>query len=186
MTTRKSGMSGKSLPPIHRRTAISAAVACLCAASGAMLVAQDADARTTRIQIISQGTAFGGFSFPGVGQYERIVGKAFGELNPTDLHNTPIVDLQLAPRNASGRVEYSHDFYILKPVDLSKGNHKMMYEPPNRGGKTYSTLNRTTGGGDDPASITNGTVLANSYLWTRGYTTVWSGWEGSPPQDRRR
>src|SRR5437667_6814240 len=58
-----------------------------------------------------------------------------------------------------------------------------MYEPPNRGGKTYSTLNRTTGGGDDPASITSGTVLANSYLWTRGYTTVWSGWDKAAGTD---
>ncbi len=51
-----------------------------------------------------------------------------------------------------------------------------MYEPPNRGGKTYATLNRSPGG-DDPGAITDPTALANSFLWPRGYTTVWSGWE---------
>ena len=51
--------------------------------------------------------------------------------------NAVIVDIELAPGNANGKVEYQHNFYILKPIDLSKGNHKMMYEPPNRGGKTY-------------------------------------------------
>ena len=65
-----------------------------------------------------------------------------------------IVDLQLAPRNARGKVEYSFDFYILKPIDLSKGNHKMLYEPPNRGGKTISAFNRGVGG-NDPGSVTD-------------------------------
>ena len=36
-------------------------------------------------------------------------------------------------RTPTGKVEYAFDFYILKPIDLSKGNHKVMYEPPNRG-----------------------------------------------------
>jgi len=58
----------------------------------------------------------------------------------------------------------------------------MMYEPPNRGGKTWAALGRITvdpgGDGDDPGSaITNPTVLANSFLMPRGYTMVWSGWE---------
>jgi hypothetical protein len=52
-----------------------------------------------------------------------------------------------------------------------------MYEPPNRGGKTWTALGRVTGGGNDPATITDATVLANSFLMPRGYTLVWSGWE---------
>ncbi|HEY3243808.1 MAG TPA: alpha/beta hydrolase domain-containing protein, partial [Phycisphaerae bacterium] len=88
-----------------------------------------------------------------------------------------ITDILLAPRNASGHVEYAHNFYILKPLDLSKGNHKMMYEPPNRGGKTFATLNRSSGGNDPGVTITDPVALAKSFLWPRGYTTVWSGWE---------
>ena len=52
----------------------------------------------------------------------------------------------------------------------------MMYEPPNRGGKTHGTLNRGAGG-NDPGAVTDAAVLANTFLWPRGYTTVWSGWE---------
>jgi hypothetical protein len=77
---------------------------------------------------------------------------------------------------------YQHNFYILKPVDLSKGNHKMMYEPPNRGRKTYQELNRTPDGGNDPAALAETAFpgeLANSFLWPQGYTTVWSGWENN-------
>jgi hypothetical protein len=105
--------------------------ACIVVAAGAMCAAAPAQARVRKIQITAkESPAFGGYSWPGVGQYEKIVGKAFGELDPNDPGNAVIVDLQLAPRNARGKVEYSFDFYILKPIDLSKGNHKMLYEPP--------------------------------------------------------
>jgi hypothetical protein len=136
-------------------------------------------ARTTKIQITSRTTAFGGYAFAGVGQYEKITGIAYGEVDPNDPQNAVITDIQLAPRNARGNVEYAHNFYILKPVDLSKGNHQMMYEPPNRGGKTYATLNRSPGGNDPGGTITDPAALARSFLWPRGYTTVWSGWENN-------
>ena len=142
-----------------------------------------AEARTTQIQILTRGTAFGGHSFAGVGQYEFITGIATGEVSPSDPLNAGITDIQLAPKNSRGNVVYQHNFYILQPLDFSKGNRKMMYEPPNRGGKTYQTLNNTPTqspiNGDDPASITNPTELDDSFLWTRGYTTVWTGWENN-------
>src|SRR5262249_12895989 len=81
-------------------------------------------------------------------------------------------------------VEYSFNFYILKPINLTQVNPalngfgKVMYEPPNRGTKTWAALGRVTGGGlNDPGSITDPGVLANSFLMPRGYTLVWSGWE---------
>jgi len=150
------------------------------ASLAALLAASPADARVTRIQIDaarSQSPTFGGFSWPGVGQYEKIVGTAFGEVNPHDRQNRDIVDIEFAPRNARGNVEYAFNFYILKPVDLEKGAGKMMYEPPNRGGKTWAALGRVSGGGDDPGSITDPAVLANAFLMPRGYTIGFSGWE---------
>jgi len=136
-----------------------------------------AEARITKIQITTtESPTFGGYSWPGVGQYEKIVGKAFGEVDPFDPKNAVIVDIQLAPRNSGGKVEYSFDFYILKPIDLSRGAHKVMYEPPNRGGKTWGPFGRMPGG-NDPGSVTDPTVLANAFLMPRGYTMVWSGWD---------
>src|SRR4051812_23025153 len=78
-----------------------------------------------RIDVTSRTTAFEGKTFGSVGAYEKLRGKAYGELDPNDPRNAVIVDLALAPRNARGRVEYSMDFYILKPVDLTQGNHKL-------------------------------------------------------------
>jgi hypothetical protein len=60
-----------------RRRMLQVGVASFLAAS--MLGGSIADARTTQIQILSRTTAFGGYSFPGVGQYEVITGIATGE-----------------------------------------------------------------------------------------------------------
>ncbi len=154
------------------------------AVAGIVMCAPDVDAHITRIQIITkESPTFGGYSWPGVGQYEKIVGKAFGEVDPADPRNSLIVDIGLAPRNARGKVEYSFDFYILKPIDLSRGAHKVVYEPPNRGAKTWSSLGRLSSGGNDPGSVTNATELANAFLMPRGYTIVWSGWDVSAGTD---
>ena len=166
----------RRLPSWSRHRTLAAGIAATLAAAAAIPV----EARTTRIEITSRIVAFGGYAFAGVGQYEKIVGIAHGELDPLDAKNAVITDILLAPRNAAGKVEYAHNFYILKPLDLSKGNHKVMYEPPNRGGKTHGTLNRGAGG-NDPGAVTDPAVLANTFLWPRGYTTVWSGWEDLGP-----
>ena len=177
MNRSKSHQIHGNAPGAFRRTLVSVGVACAVGATASMLVATDADARLTKLTIVTRTTAFGGFSFPGIGTYEKIYGQYTGELNPNDPHNAVITDIALAPRNAAGNVVYTADFYILKPTDLSKGAHKAMYEPPNRGGKTYGTLNRTSGNTNDPAAITDGAMLAQSFLWARGYTTMFTGWD---------
>ena len=56
----------------------------LAAVVSAVLVAE-AEARVTKIQITTrESPTFGGYSFGDVGPYEKIVGKAFGELDPND------------------------------------------------------------------------------------------------------
>src|SRR3989449_10461111 len=159
------------------------ALTLLALAAGTVLAATAVEARVTEVKITTRDLAFGGYSWPGVGQYERIIGIAKAEVDPTDRRNAVIVDIGLAPTNTRGNVEYSFNFYILKPIALSKGAHRVMYEPPNRGGKTWTALGRVSGGGDDPASITNPTVLANSFLMPRGYTMVWSGWDKAAGND---
>ena len=152
----------------------------LCSALLAIVAAPPAEARITRVAVdpaLSQAPTFGGYSWTGVGQYERIIGTAYGEVDPRNHQNAVIVDIELAPRNARGMVEYSFDFYILKPIDLNKGNSKVLYEPPNRGNKTWNTFGRVPGGNDPGGTITDPTVLANAFLMPRGYAIVFSGWD---------
>jgi hypothetical protein len=65
--------------------------------------------------------------------YEKVTGRFFGELDPKLPQNAVITDLDLAPRNARGMVEYSATFTVLKPVDMSAATGVLVYQVPNRG-----------------------------------------------------
>ena len=67
--------------------------------------------------------------------HETLAGRAFGELDPNDPHNTIITDIRLAPRNANGKVEYMATFFLVKPIDMSRSSHLMWQDVPNRGGR---------------------------------------------------
>ena len=137
--------------------------------SGLVNIGHLAEARITRIVIQTRTSpAFGGASFGAVGQYEQLTGVAFGEVNPKDPLNAVITDIELAPRNTRGNVEYSMDFAITKPVDMSRGNKTLLYDVPNRGNIRSPELN--VGG--------NATNVGDGFLQREGYTLVDSGWEG--------
>jgi hypothetical protein len=118
-------------------------------ALGLTMAAFAAEARVTRIVITSvERPTFGGTAFGvngSVGAYEKIRGVAFGEVDPADPRNGLIVDIGLAPRTASGTVAYSMDFFLLKPIDLAKGNHKLFVEVNNRGTKLFGPFNLSGG-----------------------------------------
>ncbi len=167
-------------PEATQRRYLRASILAAFAAAGTFAAAPPSEARISRITVTAyESPTFGGYSWPGVGQYEKVAGKAYGEIDPNNPLNAVITDIQLAPRNANGMVEYSFDYYIIKPRIQSQGNHKMMYEPPNRGRKTWQSLGRIKTGGNDPGTITDPDELANSFLMPRGYTMVWSGWDVS-------
>src|SRR5580704_5018585 len=108
-----------------------------------------AEARVTKIKITrTESPTFEGRSFGDIGQYEKLVGRVVGELDPTDRRNSVITDLSLAPRNARGKVEYETDIMILHPIDRSKGNHKVWYELTNRGSiLSFPQFNDASSGG---------------------------------------
>jgi hypothetical protein len=97
-----------------------------------LLTAQIADARVTRF-IVEERVPFApGTEWGSAGAYERLKGNAYMEVDPADPLNAVIVNLDRAPRNARGRVEFSSPFFILKPVDMRRGNQKMWYGINNR------------------------------------------------------
>jgi len=121
-------MTGKA----WMKTALMATSAGLALALGTV----SAEARVTKIVIEKKTSpAFDGASFGSAGQYEILVGKAYGELDPNDPHNAIIQDINLAPKNAKGNVEYMATFQIVKPIDMSKASHLMWHDVPNRGGR---------------------------------------------------
>ena len=142
-----------------------------------------AEAEITRIVITrTQSPTFDGLSFGEVGQYQKLAGRAFGEVDPNDPRNAVIADIQLAPRNARGMVEYSMDIFILKPVALANGNHRLLYYMNNRGNLdspffpsigVLSVFNDGSGGNDPTTAAHAG----NGFLMRQGYTIVSSGWD---------
>jgi hypothetical protein len=157
----------------------------LALAAGMVLTAPAAEARITRIEITSvesptfEGRAFG--SAGSVGAYEKLRGKAHGQLDPADPRNAVITDIELG-RNADSKVEYSMDIYILKPVNLSGGNHKLFVEVNNRGNKLFADFNRS-GGGNNPTTAAD---AGDAFLMNQGYTIAWNGWDisAAPGSDR--
>jgi hypothetical protein len=67
------------------------------------------------------------------GQHESITGQAYGELDPTAPLNALITDIDAAPRNARGQVEYVTRFTLTKPRDMAKGSGILWYDLVNRG-----------------------------------------------------
>lgn len=135
-----------------------------------------AEAGIWRIEILRiESPAFGGASFGTVGQYEKLVGRAFGRVNPGDRRNAGITDIHLVPRNPFGSVEYSTDIYILRPINRSKGNHRLFFEI-NNGGSNFSfrQFNDVTTPVNDPTTAAD---AGNGFLMRQGYTMVWSGWD---------
>jgi hypothetical protein len=106
-----------------------------------------AQARVIKIIVDTKvSPAFGGASFGAAGQYETLAGRVFGELDPHDRHNTIINDIELAPRNARGKVEYMATFFLVKPIEMSKSSHLMWQDVPNRGGRiTLAASSRADG-----------------------------------------
>ena len=132
-------------------------------------------AEVTRLEILeTQSPSFDGRSFGEVGPYEKITARAYGEIDPQDPRNTVIADIALAPKNANGMVEYSTDVQILKPVDLSKGNHRLFFDVLNRGRKLAPAYFN-----DAPRTNTPTTAedAGNGFLFDRGYTLAWAGWQ---------
>jgi hypothetical protein len=148
----------------------------LLAIAAVLLAPTYAAAHITRIEITRvESPAFAGMQFGSVGAYEKLVGRAYGEVDPADRRNAGIVDIQLAPRNAKGMVEYSTDIYILRPIDPSKGNHRLFFEINNRGGNlSFGHLNDSSTGGNDPTTAAD---AGNGFLMREGYTLLWSGWD---------
>ena len=124
-----------------------------------------AEARVVRVEIASRTDIENGKAFGAAGAYERIVARVFFAIDPANPHNRQIVDLDKAPRNAQGEVEFSADLHLLKPKNTAKGNGSVLFEVSNRGGQGIVFL-------------VNGRQCeyGDGFFMRQGYTIAWVGW----------
>ena len=122
----------------------------------------------TKLLITSRQPFAEGQAFGDVGTYEQLDGVAYFAVDPTDDANRLITDIERAPRDPSGRVAFTADIRILRPVAPQQGNHRLLVDIPNRGrGLALRNLNSAP---DVPAG--NPLHPGNGFLMQQGYTVV--------------
>ena len=131
----------------------------------------------TELEITKRTSFASGESFDDVGAYELLEGTAYYAVDPFHARNQGITDLDLAPRNSAGKVEFSADFAMLRPVNIDRGNRRILFDVVNRGRKTALSMNSVPAATDPTAPLEAG----NGYLMRRGYTVVWGGWQADVP-----
>ena len=119
-----------------------------------------AEAEVTRLEITRRA------DLPYAG-YEKIEGRVYFAVDPANPRNSVIVDLDRAAKNAQGRVEFSADFYAVRPK--TGGNGVAIVDVVNRGNRVTRMFNRVTAGTDPD--------VGDGFLLRRGFTVIAIGWE---------
>jgi hypothetical protein len=125
----------------------------------------------------------GGISFGPVGPYEELKGQLRFHLDPRHPANMGITDIDLAPRNPAGRVEFAADVSILVPLERRRGNGRLILDVVNRGNTvTVPNFNHATRPVFEPGSDPDPPIdVGDGFLMGRGYVVVSCGWQSDLP-----
>ncbi|MEP7365539.1 MAG: hypothetical protein ABI972_19975, partial [Acidobacteriota bacterium] len=149
----------------------------------AFLGSSAARAEVTRIEIQSREDVLAGKTWGAAGVYEKLSGRVYFAVDPSVPANRRIADLDKAPRNARGLVEFSSDLAILKPKDPKSGNGVVLFDVVNRGARSLlAVFSRGARGGD----FTTEAEFGDGSLLHQGYTLVAVGWQFDVPKGGNR
>lgn len=113
------------------------------------------------------------YRFTGIGAYKVLTATAHYAVDPKAAAYRAIPDLDLVPPDVTGKVCFSGDVEILRPVD--GGRRRLFFDWGNRGNKRalpyFCDAPHTNG----PRTLTD---AGNGYLMRRGYTVVFGAWQG--------
>jgi hypothetical protein len=125
-----------------------------------------AAAEVTRLEIDSR-QSYGTFS---AGEFMLLEGRVVGELKPTEA----IPDLDKAPRNARGRVDYAAKISLILPANPADGNGVLLLDIPNRGRPYAQALYNSPR--DEP--FESGTFeVGTGFLQDQGFSVAAVRWE---------
>jgi hypothetical protein len=125
-------------------------------------------------QLLADGREFGD-----AGRYQQIDGTVHFAVEPGHPLNRVITDINLAERERDGLVHFAADIRILAPEDKARGNHRLLFDVPNRGNRlALGTFN----GVPRPINPAAPTDVGNGFLMRHGYTVVWCGWQHDVPE----
>ena len=143
-----------------------------------VLAVSTASAEVVRIEITSRSEVADGKPYGLAGAFERIEGTIYFAVDPNNPANRIITDIDYAPRNADGKVEFRSDFYLIKPKDITRGNGTLFYEVSNRGGKGMLGYYNNARGSRAPQTDED---MGDGFLLEHGFTLLWVGWQFDVP-----
>src|SRR5688500_3342908 len=112
-------------------------------------------------------------AFGKAGAYELLTGRAEFAIDPAHPLNAVLTDIDLAPRDADGRVRCSADVSILRPREPSLRNRRLLLDVVNRGNRGLPRAFDMY-----PAPPTPGRIgVGDGWLLEQGYTIVACGWQ---------
>ena len=129
----------------------------------------------TRFEVLRRSLFDGGRKYGTAGAYERIDALVRFAVDPTAPLNGGIADLEMAPRLSDGRVPFEADVILLRPVEASRGNGKLLASVVNRG-RTALLPFSFPPPGYVPAPGDR-IEAGDGFLLNRGWTVALCGWQ---------
>ncbi|MDP9008471.1 MAG: alpha/beta hydrolase domain-containing protein [Pseudomonadota bacterium] len=131
-----------------------------------------ARAEVIGIEVLERSSFASGVNFGDTGAYEKIRGVAKFSLDPNAAANQRIVDLKLAPRDASGRVTFQSPFILLRPVKARRST--LVYDVNNRGGiAILGQMDGASPANNDPTTVAD---AGDGFLMRHGFSLLFSAW----------
>jgi len=125
------------------------------------LLIQPLAAKVVRVEVRERTEVWDVPDIARTGPYEILKGVMYLEVDPNDPANKDIVDLQLAPRNKNGNVEFSTEFELHQSVDPNRGNRRLMYIVCNRGhADNYFSW-----------------LMERNWFYSQGWSYLYCGWQ---------
>jgi hypothetical protein len=126
------------------------------------------------IEVTYRGPYSSGVAFGETGPYERLDGVLEFSVDPGNVANRLITDLELAPQDESGRVRFKSDFTLLVPATQGRSNKRLIVDVVNRGRRrVVGTFNR----GPLPSTDQWDVHPGDGFLFKHGYSVVSVGWQ---------
>ncbi|MBH68097.1 MAG: hypothetical protein CMM58_07080 [Rhodospirillaceae bacterium] len=127
------------------------------------------------IEITETRKVADGYEFGDSGAYECITGWSHYSVDPKAKSVSKVVDIEHAPRNKDGNVEFSAELTIFRPIKAKDSNKRLFFDYGNRGNKRAIQYFNDAVASNDPISLEH---CGNGYLFRRGYTIIWGAWQG--------
>jgi hypothetical protein len=135
----------------------------------ACLITQAASAEVVNVEIRRRDDA---------GTHERLIGRVHFAVDPALAANRGVADLDLAPTNNRGLVEFSADLLFFRPKEPGRARGTVFLEVVNRGrDQSLAIMSGAQQRDPSPESWS----LGDRFLLEQGFTVAFLGWQFDVP-----